>query len=124
DAKRLEASITPRTRWLMLNSPSNPTGAIYSAKEYRAIADVLARHPNVLVVSDEIYEHILLKDVPFISFAKACPELRERTLIVNGVSKAYVMTGWRVGYAAGPKAMISALSKMQSQSVSSVSTAT
>ena len=124
DAKRLEASITPRTRWLMLNSPSNPTGAIYSAKEYRAIADVLARHPNVLVVSDEIYEHILLKDVPFISFAKACPELRERTLIVNGVSKAYAMTGWRVGYAAGPKAMISALSKMQSQSVSSVSTAT
>lgn len=121
-AARLEASITPRTRWLMLNSPSNPTGAIYSAEEYRAIAAVLAGHPNVLVVSDEIYEHILLKDVPFVSFAKACPELRERTLIVNGVSKAYAMTGWRVGYAAGPKALISALNKMQSQSVSSVST--
>jgi aspartate aminotransferase len=121
-AELLEASITPKTRWLMLNSPSNPTGAIYSEDEYRAIAAVLARHPNVLVVSDEIYEHILLKDVPFISFAKACPELRERTLIVNGVSKAYAMTGWRVGYAAGPKALISALNKMQSQSVSSVST--
>ncbi|MFC3075571.1 pyridoxal phosphate-dependent aminotransferase [Shinella pollutisoli] len=121
-AERLEASITPRTRWLMLNSPSNPTGAIYSAEEYRAIAAVLARHPDVLVVSDEIYEHILLGAAPFVSFGEACPELRERTLIVNGVSKAYAMTGWRVGYAAGPKALISALGKMQSQSVSSVST--
>ena len=120
-AERFEASITPKTRWLMLNSPSNPTGAIYTAEEYRALAEVLARHPQILVLSDEIYEHILLKDVPFISFASACPELRERTLIVNGVSKAYAMTGWRVGYAAGPKSLIAALNKMQSQSVTSVS---
>jgi aspartate aminotransferase len=122
DAATLEASITPSTRWLMLNSPSNPTGAIYSREEYRALGEVLARHPRVVVVSDEIYEHVLLKDVPFVSFAKACPELRDRTLIVNGVSKAYAMTGWRVGYAAGPAALIAALSKMQSQSVTSVST--
>ncbi|NGN43078.1 pyridoxal phosphate-dependent aminotransferase [Mesorhizobium sp. CGMCC 1.15528] len=121
-AEKLDAAITPKTRWLMLNSPSNPTGAIYTADEYRALAGVLERHPQVLVVSDEIYEHILLKDVPFVSFGQACPELRERTLIVNGVSKAYAMTGWRVGYAAGPKALIAALNKMQSQSVSSVST--
>ena len=122
DAGRLEASITPRTRWLMLNSPSNPTGAIYSREEYRALGEVLVRHPRVLVISDEIYEHVLLKDVPFVSFAQACPELRDRTLIVNGVSKAYAMTGWRVGYAAGPGALIAALNKMQSQSVTSVST--
>ncbi|WP_454748935.1 pyridoxal phosphate-dependent aminotransferase [Ciceribacter selenitireducens] len=120
-AEMLEAAITPKTRWLMLNSPSNPTGAIYSAGEYRALAEVLVRHPRVLVISDEIYEHILLKEVPFISFVSACPDLRERTLIVNGVSKAYAMTGWRVGYAAGPNALIAALSKMQSQSVTSVS---
>ncbi len=122
DAKRLEASITPKTRWLMLNSPSNPTGAIYSQEEYRALGTVLARHPRVLVISDEIYEHVLLKDVAFVSFAWACPDLRDRTLIVNGVSKAYAMTGWRVGYAAGPKSLIAALNKMQSQSVTSVST--
>ncbi|TCR00483.1 pyridoxal phosphate-dependent aminotransferase [Neorhizobium sp. JUb45] len=122
NAATLEASITPKTRWLMLNSPSNPTGAIYSAPEYQALGQVLARHPRVLVISDEIYEHVLLKDVPFVSFAQACPELRDRTLIVNGVSKAYAMTGWRVGYAAGPKALIAALNKMQSQSVTSVST--
>ncbi|KQW78658.1 aminotransferase class I/II-fold pyridoxal phosphate-dependent enzyme [Ensifer sp. T173] len=122
DPERLEASITSKTRWLLLNSPSNPTGAIYSAQEYRGLAEVLARHPQVLVLSDEIYEHILLREAPFISFASACPELRERTLIVNGVSKAYAMTGWRVGYAAGPKALIASLNKMQSQSVTSVST--
>jgi len=117
----LEAAITPKTRWLMLNSPSNPTGAIYSADEYRQLATVLAHHPRVLVVSDEIYEHVLLGDTPFVSFGEACPGLSERTLIVNGVSKAYAMTGWRVGYAAGPKPLISALNKMQSQSVSCVS---
>ncbi len=121
DAQTLEAAITPRTRWLMLNSPSNPTGAIYSHEEYRALGEVLVRHPRILVISDEIYEHVLLKDVPFVSFAQACPQLRDRTLLVNGVSKAYAMTGWRVGYAAGPGALISALNKMQSQSVTSVS---
>ncbi len=123
-AGQLEAAITSKTRWLMLNSPSNPTGAIYTADEYHRLADVLARHPRVLVVSDEIYEHVLLKDTPFVSFGEACPQLRDRTLIVNGVSKAYAMTGWRLGYAAGPKALISALNKMQSQSVTCVSTVT
>lgn len=118
---KLEAAITPKTRWLMLNSPSNPTGAIYSADEYQLLAEVLVGHPNILVVSDEIYEHVLLQDKPFVSFVSACPQLRDRTLIVNGVSKAYAMTGWRLGYAAGPKALILALNKMQSQSVSCVS---
>ncbi|WP_313613010.1 pyridoxal phosphate-dependent aminotransferase [Agrobacterium sp.] len=120
-AAKLEAIITPKTRWLMLNSPSNPTGAIYSKEEYRQLGEVLVRYPDILVVSDEIYEHVLLKDTPFVSFGVACPQLRERTLIVNGVSKAYAMTGWRLGYAAGPKSLISALNKMQSQSVSCVS---
>jgi len=119
-AARLEQEITPRTRWLMLNSPSNPTGAIYTAQKYAAIAVVLDRHPRILILSDEIYEHIVLGETPFVSFGQACPALRDRTLIVNGVSKAYAMTGWRVGYAAGPKNLIAAISKMQSQSVTSV----
>ncbi|MDP9836333.1 aspartate aminotransferase [Neorhizobium huautlense] len=120
-AEQLEAVMTPKTRWLMLNSPSNPTGAIYSSEEYRRLAEVLARHTQVLIVSDEIYEHVLLNDTPFVSFVQACPDLKERTLIVNGVSKAYAMTGWRLGYAAGPTALISTLNKIQSQSVSCVS---
>lgn len=119
-AGMLEEAITPRTRWLMLNSPSNPTGAIYTADEYKALEGVLAAHPRILIISDEIYEHILLGLQPFVSFGTVCPSLRERTLIVNGVSKAYAMTGWRVGYAAGPKGLISSLNKMQSQSVTSV----
>lgn len=119
-AEELEKAITPSTRWLLLNSPSNPTGAIYSASEYKALEEVLARHPRILVLSDEIYEHVLLREAPFVSFGSVCPALRDRTLIVNGVSKSYAMTGWRVGYAAGPKALISALSKMQSQSITSV----
>ncbi|MFC3073584.1 pyridoxal phosphate-dependent aminotransferase [Shinella pollutisoli] len=119
-ASRLEEAITPRTRWLMLNSPSNPTGAVYSAEDYAALEAVLARHPRILVLSDEIYEHILLRDVPFASFGATCPSLRHRTLLVNGVSKAYAMTGWRVGYAAGPKELVAGISKMQSQSVTSV----
>ena len=119
-AEQLEAAITPRTRWLMLNSPSNPTGAVYSADEYVQLASVLEKHENILILSDEIYEHILLRDLPFVSFGSVCPQLRERTLIVNGVSKAYAMTGWRVGYAAGPKALIAGINKMQSQSVTSV----
>ncbi|WJD65159.1 pyridoxal phosphate-dependent aminotransferase [Pseudomonas kurunegalensis] len=116
----LRAAMTPRTRWLMLNSPSNPTGAIHSRQDYQALEQVLLEYPEVLVLSDEIYEHILLGNERFISFASACPALRERTLLVNGVSKAYAMTGWRVGYAAGPKALIAAINKMQSQSVTSV----
>ncbi|MFG0396585.1 pyridoxal phosphate-dependent aminotransferase [Pseudomonas alloputida] len=116
----LSGALTSRTRWVMFNSPSNPTGAIYSREEYQALGDVLVDHPNVLVLSDEIYEHIILGEQPFVSFGEACPELRDRTLIVNGVSKAYAMTGWRVGYAAGPKGLISSLNKMQSQTVTSV----
>ena len=116
----LSAHLTPRTRWVMFNSPSNPTGAIYTEAEYKALGEVLADHPKVLILSDEIYEHILLGEQPFISFGTACPALRDRTLIVNGVSKAYAMTGWRVGYAAGPKGLIASLNKMQSQSVTSV----
>jgi aspartate aminotransferase len=113
---RLEAAIGGRTRWLLLNSPSNPGGAIYSPAEYEALAEVLSRHPDILILSDEIYEHIVLGSDPFVSFAAACPHLRDRTLLVNGVSKAYAMTGWRLGYAAGPKALIAGLNKMQSQS--------
>jgi aspartate aminotransferase len=119
-AEVLEKAITPRTRWLLLNSPSNPTGAIYAADEYKALEEVLAEHPRILVMSDEIYEHILLGSQPFVSFGAACPSLRDRTLIVNGVSKAYSMTGWRVGYAAGPRTLISTINKMQSNSVTSV----
>lgn len=119
-AARLADAITPRTRWLLLNSPSNPTGAIYSADELRELAAVLVDHPRVLFLSDEIYEHVLLGDTPFESFGSACPGMRDRTLIVNGVSKAYAMTGWRMGYAAGPKPLIAAINKIQSQSVTSV----
>lgn len=117
----LEASITPRTRWLFLNMPGNPSGAVYSREELRALGDVLAKHPQVLVLSDEIYEHIIFDGRDFVSFASACPELRDRSLIVNGVSKAYAMTGWRVGYAAGPKGLIKAMATIQSQSCTSVS---
>jgi aspartate aminotransferase len=113
---KLEAAITPKTRWFLFNSPSNPTGAIYSAAELVALGEVLERHPHVFVMSDEIYEHIVCGDVPFVSFGVACPSLRERTLIINGVSKAYAMTGWRLGYAAGPKSLTKVLNKMQSQS--------
>lgn len=114
--ERLEAAITGRTRWFLFNSPSNPTGAMYSRAELAALGEVLARHPQVSIMSDEIYEHILTGDVPFTSFANACPDLRERTLLVNGVSKAYAMTGWRLGYAVGPRSLVAVLNKMQSQS--------
>ncbi|MQB12306.1 pyridoxal phosphate-dependent aminotransferase [Agrobacterium sp. ICMP 6402] len=114
--ERLEAAISPKTRWFLFNSPSNPTGAIYTAAELAALGAVLDRHPHVSVMSDEIYEHIVCGDVPFTSFANACPQLADRTLIINGVSKAYAMTGWRLGYAAGPKSLTKVLNKMQSQS--------
>lgn len=116
----LEEVITPKTKWLFLNMPGNPSGAVYSAAELRALGEVLERHPNVLVLSDEIYEHILFDDREFISFAKGCPNLKDRALIVNGVSKAYAMTGWRVGYAAGPQTLIKAMATVQSQSITSV----
>ncbi|MEZ5797641.1 MAG: pyridoxal phosphate-dependent aminotransferase [Paracoccaceae bacterium] len=116
----LEAAITPRTKWLFLNMPGNPSGAVYSAAQLQALAAVLARHPQVLILSDEIYEHILFDGRAFVSFGKACPELRDRTLIVNGLAKAYAMTGWRVGYAAGPAPLLKAMATVQSQSVTSV----
>lgn len=109
----LEAAITPRTRWLMLNAPSNPSGAIYSAAELAALAEVLARHPHVWVLSDEIYEH--LNFVPFHRFAAVAPGLRDRLLIVNGVSKAYSMTGWRIGWGIGPVALSRAMAAVQGQ---------
>jgi len=116
----LETRITPRTKWLFLNMPSNPSGAVYSTAQLKALGAVLAKHPNVLVLSDEIYEHIIFDDREFVSFGRACSELRNRTLIVNGVAKAYAMTGWRIGYAAGPAPLVKAMNTVQSQSCTSV----
>lgn len=113
---QLEAAITPRTRWLLINSPSNPTGASYTAAEYRALAEVLERHPHVMVMTDEIYEHIRFGGEPLPHILSVAPALRDRTLIVNGVSKTYAMTGWRIGYAAGPVDLIKALDTLLSQS--------
>lgn len=119
---QLEAAITPKTKWLMLNSPSNPTGAAYSRDDLRALADVLVRHPHVWVMSDDIYEFLIYDDFEFTTMAQVEPALFDRTLTLNGVSKAYCMTGWRVGYAAGPVELISAMNKIQSQSTTSTST--
>ena len=116
----LEEAITPNTRWLILNLPSNPAGAVYTLEQLAALGEVLERHPNVMVLSDEIYEHIIFDGRTFISFATACPNLRDRILLVNGVSKAYAMTGWRVGYGAGHKTLIAAMTKVQSQISSGV----
>lgn len=113
---QLEAAITPRTRWLLINSPSNPTGAAYTLAEYRALADVLLRHPHVLVMTDDIYEHIRFDGQRTPHFLQAAPELRDRTLVVNGVSKTYAMTGWRIGYVAGPRDLVQALDTLLSQS--------
>ncbi len=115
-AKQLESSLTDQTRLLIINSPSNPTGKVYSADEYRALADVLVEHPKVLIVCDDIYEHIYWGEKPFQTLLNVCPELTERTVIVNGVSKAYAMTGWRIGYAAGPRDLVTAMRKVQGQS--------
>jgi aspartate aminotransferase len=114
----LEAAITPRTKWLMLNSPSNPTGAAYSWDELRALADVLLRHPHVWVMSDDMYEHLLYDGLTFATIAQVEPGLYDRTLTVNGVSKAYAMTGWRIGFAGGPEALITLMRKVESQSTS------
>ena len=114
----LEAAITPRTKWVILNSPSNPTGAAYTAEELRALGDVLGRHPQVWVFADDMYEHIVYDDFRFTTLAEICPELQERTLTVNGCSKAYAMTGWRIGFAGGPAWLIKAIAKLQSQSTS------
>jgi len=115
---QLDAAITPRTRWLILNSPSNPTGAGYTAAELKALGEVLKRHPHVWVMSDDMYEHIVYEGFTFSTIAQVCPELYERTLTVNGASKAYSMTGWRIGFAGGPAPLIKAIGKLQSQSTS------
>ena len=117
-AEALAAAITPRTKWLILNSPSNPTGAAYSAAELKALADVLLDHPQVWVLTDDMYEHLLYDGHVFATIAAVEPRLKDRTLTMNGVSKAYCMTGWRIGYAAGPKPLIKAMAKVQSQSTS------
>jgi aspartate aminotransferase len=114
----LEAAITPRTKWLILNSPSNPTGAAYTVDELRALGEVLERHPHVWIFADDMYEHIVYDDFRFATIAEVCPSLYERTLTVNGCSKAYAMTGWRIGFAAGAPWLIKAMAKLQSQSTS------
>jgi aspartate aminotransferase len=114
----LEQAITSRTKWLILNSPSNPTGAAYTQEELVGLAEVLRRHPQVWIMTDDIYEHLVYGDFVFTTLAQVAPDLKGRTLTVNGVSKAYAMTGWRIGYAGGPKALISAMAMMQSQSTS------
>lgn len=116
--EQLEAAITPKTRWVILNSPSNPTGAAYTADELRALGEVLERHPHVWVMADDMYEHIVYDDFQFATIAQVCPSLYERTLTVNGTSKAYAMTGWRIGFAGGPQWLIKAMAKLQSQSTS------
>ena len=120
-AKQLESSLTDQTRLLILNSPSNPSGKVYSAADYRSLAEVLIENPKVMIACDDIYEHVYWGDTPFSTMLNACPELAGRTIIINGVSKAYAMTGWRIGYAAGPEDMINAMYKVQSQSTSGAS---
>jgi aspartate aminotransferase len=115
---QLEAAITPRTKLVVINSPSNPTGVTYSKAELLALGAVLTRHPHVLVATDDIYEHNLFGDEPFINILTACPQLVERGIVLNGVSKTYSMTGWRIGYAAGPEWLIKAMTNIQSQSTS------
>lgn len=115
-ALQLEAAITTRTKWVMLNSPSNPSGAVYSPDELRELAAVLERHPEVWILTDDMYEHIVFDGRPFVSFAEAAPQLAGRTLVVNGASKTYSMTGWRLGYGAGPAPLIRAMARMQAQS--------
>jgi aspartate aminotransferase len=114
-AEALEASITPKTLWLILNAPSNPTGAAYSEAELKALGDVLLRHPHVMVLSDDIYDQVWFRDEPMKTLVAVVPELKDRVLLTNGVSKSYAMTGWRIGYGAGTAALIAAINKLQSQ---------
>jgi len=118
---QLDAAITPKTRLFILNSPSNPTGAAYTRAELRALGDVLLRHPDVAICTDDMYEHIYWASEPFESFAAVCPELYDRTVTTNGVSKAYAMTGWRIGYCGGPAEIVTAMSTIQGQSTSNAS---
>ena len=117
-AQALEAAITPKSKWLIINSPSNPSGGAYTRAELQAIADVLLRHPQVWVLTDDMYEHLVFDDFEFTTIAQVEPKLYDRTLTMNGVSKAYAMTGWRIGYAAGPEPLIKAMAKMISQTTS------
>ncbi len=117
----LEAAITPKTKWLIFNSPSNPSGAAYTRDELKALTDVLVKHPQVWILSDDMYEHLVYDDFEFVTPAQVEPALYDRTLTMNGVSKAYCMTGWRIGYAAGPEALIKAIGTLQSQSTSNPS---
>ena len=119
--EQLENNITKNTKWLMLNSPSNPTGAVYSFNELKAISEVLLKHPNILIMTDDIYEKIIYDDNKFFTIASVEPKIKNRTLTLNGVSKAYCMTGWRLGYCGGPKDIISGMNKIQSQSTTSTS---
>ncbi len=119
---QLEAAITPKSKWFVLNSPSNPTGSAYSYDDLKALADVLMKHPNVLIFADDIYEHIIYDDFKFHTIAQVEPGLKDRTLTMNGLSKAYCMTGWRVGYAGGPTELIKGINNIQSQNCSSTST--
>ena len=117
-ADKLEAAITPKTRWVLLNSPSNPSGAAYSATDYRPLLDILLNHSHVWLMVDDMYEHIVYDDFAFVTPVALEPALKSRTLTINGVSKAYAMTGWRIGYAGGPKALIKAMAVIQSQATS------
>ncbi len=117
-AGQLEEAITDKTKLFMLNSPSNPTGAVYTVRELQAMAEVLRRHPQVMIATDDMYEHIILGDTPFTNLLNVAPELKARTIVFNGVSKAYAMTGWRIGYAAGSAEIITGMRKVQSQSTS------
>jgi len=119
--EQLEASINSNSKLFVLNSPSNPTGAVYTKSEIESLGAVLERHPHVNIISDDIYEHIRWEDDAFVNIAMACPNLKDRTVILNGVSKAYAMTGWRIGYAAGPEKIIKAMKKIQGQSTSNPS---
>ena len=120
-AEDLDSVLTENTRLLMLNSPSNPTGVTYTKDQYQIIAEVLKNYPNVLIATDDMYEHIYWGEDKFYSFAEACPDLFERTITINGVSKAYAMTGWRIGYCGGPSEIIAAMKKVQGQSTSNAS---
>ena len=117
-AEQLATAITTRTKMVVINSPSNPTGAVYSLKELQALGAVLRKHPEILIATDDMYEHIALRDEKFVNILNACPDLYARTMVLNGVSKAYAMTGWRIGYAAGPEHIITAMENVQSQSTS------
>jgi len=115
---QLAAAITPKTRMVVINSPSNPSGAVYSLEDLKGLGEVLRQHPDILIATDDMYEHIALVDGKFVNILDACPDLKPRTMVLNGVSKAYAMTGWRIGYAAGPENIITAMENVQSQSTS------